>query len=168
MLGLPPSVRIYFATELADMRKGIDGLRAIVEGALRHDPYAGHLFVFVGKSRDKDPVLGPLGIRALIEAAREGPLPTARCRRASSTGGDGGCATRDAPRRHRSQRSSSRAMDSQQRKHLTKQKGDRHRAAGVIKAGRWSCRPSTRSARSRRSSPILRTGSRSSNTRTRS
>ena len=41
MLGLPPSVRIYFATELADMRKGIDGLRAIVEGALRQDPYAG-------------------------------------------------------------------------------------------------------------------------------
>ena len=26
MLGLPPSVRIYFATELADMRNGIDGL----------------------------------------------------------------------------------------------------------------------------------------------
>ena len=27
MLGLPPSVRIYFAAELVDMRKGIDGLR---------------------------------------------------------------------------------------------------------------------------------------------
>ena len=57
MLGLPPSVRIYFATELADMRKGIDGLRAIVEGTLRHDPYAGHLFVFVGKARDKVKIL---------------------------------------------------------------------------------------------------------------
>jgi transposase len=53
MLGLPPSVRIYFAIELTDMRKGIDGLRAIVEGTLRHDPYDGHLFVFVGKSKDK-------------------------------------------------------------------------------------------------------------------
>ena len=41
MLGLPPSVRIYFATEPTDMRKGIDGLRAIVEGTLRHDPYEG-------------------------------------------------------------------------------------------------------------------------------
>ena len=51
MLGLPPTVRIYFATDLADMRKGIDGLRAVVEGTLRHDPYAGHLFVFVGKAR---------------------------------------------------------------------------------------------------------------------
>jgi len=34
MLGLPPSVRIYFATELTDMRNGIDGLRAIVEGMM--------------------------------------------------------------------------------------------------------------------------------------
>jgi transposase len=57
MVGLPPSVRIYFATELTDMRNGIDGLRAIVEGALRHDPYCGHLFVFVGKAKDKVKIL---------------------------------------------------------------------------------------------------------------
>jgi len=57
MLGLPPSVRIYFATELADMRNGIDGLRALVEGTLRGDPYAGHLFVFVGKAKDKVKIL---------------------------------------------------------------------------------------------------------------
>jgi hypothetical protein len=43
MLGLPPSVRIYFATELTDMHDGIDGLRAMVEGALHRDPYDGHL-----------------------------------------------------------------------------------------------------------------------------
>ena len=57
MLGLPPSVRIYFAAELVDMRKGIDGLRALVEGALKKDPYCGHLFVFVGKSKDKVKIL---------------------------------------------------------------------------------------------------------------
>lgn len=57
MLGLPPSVRIYFATEPTDMRKGIDGLRAVVEATLRHDPYEGHLFVFVGKSKDKIKIL---------------------------------------------------------------------------------------------------------------
>jgi transposase len=57
MFALPPSVRIYFATELTDMRNGIDGLRAIVEGVLHHDPYAGHLFVFVGKSKDKVKIL---------------------------------------------------------------------------------------------------------------
>jgi transposase len=57
MLGLPPSVRIYFAAELVDMRKGIDGLRALVEDALKKDPYGGHLFVFVGKSKDKVKIL---------------------------------------------------------------------------------------------------------------
>ena len=57
MLSLPPSVRIYFATELTDMRKGIDGLRSVVESTLEKDPYTGHLFVFVGKSKDKAKVL---------------------------------------------------------------------------------------------------------------
>lgn len=57
MLGLPPSVKIYFATALVDMRKGIDGLRSVVEQALIKDPLSGHLFVFVGKSRDKVKIL---------------------------------------------------------------------------------------------------------------
>ena len=57
MLGLPPSVRIHFAAGLVDMRNGIDGLRAMVEGVLKRDPYSGHLFVFVGKSRDKVKIL---------------------------------------------------------------------------------------------------------------
>jgi len=57
MLGLPPSVRIHFGTALVDMRNGIDGLRAMVEGALRKDPYEGHLFVFVGKAKDKVKIL---------------------------------------------------------------------------------------------------------------
>lgn len=57
MLGLPPSVRIYFATGLVDMRNGIDGLRTIVEQVLQRDPNQGHLFVFVGKSRDKVKIL---------------------------------------------------------------------------------------------------------------
>jgi transposase len=57
MLGLPPSVRIYFAVGLFDMRNGIDGLRALVDGALKKDPYQGHLFVFVGKAKDKVKIL---------------------------------------------------------------------------------------------------------------
>jgi len=52
VLGLPPSVRIYFATGLVDMRNGIDGLRTIVEQILKRNPNDGHLFVFVGKRRD--------------------------------------------------------------------------------------------------------------------
>ena len=57
MLGLPPSVKIYFATGLVDMRNGIDGLRAIVDATLKLNPDDGHLFVFVGKSRDKLKIL---------------------------------------------------------------------------------------------------------------
>jgi transposase len=57
VLGLPPSVRIYFATGLVDMRNGVDGLRTIVEQVLRRNPNEGHLFVFVGKGRDKLKIL---------------------------------------------------------------------------------------------------------------
>lgn len=57
MLGLPPSVKIHFATTLVDMRKGIDGLRVVVDQTLKKDPLSGHLFVFVGKSRDKAKIL---------------------------------------------------------------------------------------------------------------
>jgi len=57
VVGLPPSVKIYFATGLVDMRNGIDGLRAVVEQVLKKSPDDGHLFVFVGKSRDKVKIL---------------------------------------------------------------------------------------------------------------
>ena len=57
VFGLPPSVKIYFSTELVDMRNGIDGLQRLVQGALKKDPYEGHLFVFVGKRRDKVKIL---------------------------------------------------------------------------------------------------------------
>ncbi len=48
MLTLPPSVHIYLATEPVDLRRGHDGLFAIVRNQWRMDPFAGHLFVFVG------------------------------------------------------------------------------------------------------------------------
>ena len=57
MLTLAPSVRIYFATSPVDMRKGIDGLAALVEPTFSKDRFAGHLFVFVGKAGDKVKVL---------------------------------------------------------------------------------------------------------------
>ena len=47
MLGLPPSVRIYFATALVDMRNGVDGLRTIVEQVLKRNPNEGQPACFV-------------------------------------------------------------------------------------------------------------------------
>ena len=49
---LPPTVKIHFATDVVDMRNGIDGLRAVVVASLKKEPTSGHLFVFVGKSKD--------------------------------------------------------------------------------------------------------------------
>jgi transposase len=50
-------VRIYLATAPADMRKGFDTLAALVKDFLGHDPLSGHLFLFVGRSRDRLKVL---------------------------------------------------------------------------------------------------------------
>jgi transposase len=56
MFSLPRSVRIFVAREPADMRKGFDGLAALVrrQGA---DVFNGHLFVFVSKRRDRIKIL---------------------------------------------------------------------------------------------------------------
>jgi transposase len=51
------SARIYLARDEVDMRKGIDGLRALVQSTLQKNPDEGHVFVFVGKARDKVKVL---------------------------------------------------------------------------------------------------------------
>lgn len=57
MLSLPPSVQIYVAVEPADMRKSFDGLSALVEGILKHDPFSGHLFVFRNRRGDRVKIL---------------------------------------------------------------------------------------------------------------
>lgn len=53
MLSLPPSVRIFVATQLVDGRKGVDSLAAIVRSVMLHDPLTGHLYVFFSKRRDR-------------------------------------------------------------------------------------------------------------------
>ncbi len=53
MLSLPPSVRLFVATQAVDGRKGADSLMAMVRDVLRHDPLSGHLFVFFSKRRDR-------------------------------------------------------------------------------------------------------------------
>lgn len=40
--------RVFLCGEVVDMRKGIDGLAAVVVGRLGRDPNAGDVFVFVG------------------------------------------------------------------------------------------------------------------------
>lgn len=56
MLTLPKGVRIYLATEPADMRKGIDGLGSLVR-EFGEDVFSGHLFVFVSRRADRLKIL---------------------------------------------------------------------------------------------------------------
>ena len=57
MLSLPPSVRIFLARGVTDMRKQIDSLAALVSHVLDHDPTSGHLFAFCNRSRDRLKIL---------------------------------------------------------------------------------------------------------------
>ena len=51
------SARIYYCAAPTDMRKGFDSLAAMVRDHLGHDPLSGHLFLFVGRSRDRLKIL---------------------------------------------------------------------------------------------------------------
>jgi transposase len=57
MLSLSRTTRVFLATEPTDMRKGFDGLFAIVENIIREDPFSGHLFVFRNHRRDRLKIL---------------------------------------------------------------------------------------------------------------
>lgn len=53
MLSLPPSVRVFVATQPVDGRKGADSLMTIVRDVFGHDPLGGHLFVFFSRRCDR-------------------------------------------------------------------------------------------------------------------
>jgi len=57
VISLPPTVRILLCTRPTDMRKGFDGLRAIVEQQLGEDALSGHLFVFRNRRGDRLKIL---------------------------------------------------------------------------------------------------------------
>jgi transposase len=51
------SAKVYLATAPTDMRKGFDTLAAMVKQFLKHDPLSGHLFLFVGRGKDRLKIL---------------------------------------------------------------------------------------------------------------
>ena len=57
MLTLPPSVRVYLSTEAVDLRRGHDGLAALVRRQWGDALYEGHLFVFLGRRLDRCKIL---------------------------------------------------------------------------------------------------------------
>jgi transposase len=86
MLSLPSSVRIYFFESPADMRKGFDGLAALVR-ASGLDVFSGHLFVFVSHRGDRVKVLSwerggfVLWYKRLERGRFRRPVPQPGCER---------------------------------------------------------------------------------------
>jgi len=52
MIGLPANTRVWIVAGHTDMRKGFDGLAAMVQTALAANPFCGHVFVFRGRRGD--------------------------------------------------------------------------------------------------------------------
>ena len=57
MLSLPPSVRIYAATEATSMHLSFDRLAALASEVMGADPFSGHLFVFRNRGNAKVKIL---------------------------------------------------------------------------------------------------------------
>ena len=52
MFGLPLGTRVWIAAGVTDMRKGMDGLAALVQTVLAERPFSGDVFAFRGKRGD--------------------------------------------------------------------------------------------------------------------
>ena len=50
-------VRVFLCTSPTDMRKGFDTLAVLVREGLGYDPMSGHLFLFVGRRKDRLKIL---------------------------------------------------------------------------------------------------------------
>jgi transposase len=57
MLSISRATRVFLATRPTDMRKGFDGLFALVENVIREDPLSGHVFVLRNHRRDRLKIL---------------------------------------------------------------------------------------------------------------
>lgn len=57
MIHPPASVRVYLCLSACDMRRSFDGLHALVRDHLRLDPFAGHLYLFANRRRDRLKIL---------------------------------------------------------------------------------------------------------------
>jgi transposase len=57
MIHLPASVRVYLCLSPTDMRRSFDGLHALVRDHLQLDAFAGHLYIFSHRRKDRLKVL---------------------------------------------------------------------------------------------------------------
>jgi transposase len=57
MISAPGGVLIWLVAGFTDLRKGLDGLCALVQSRLQENPFGGSLYIFRGKSGDKIKIL---------------------------------------------------------------------------------------------------------------
>ena len=100
MIGLPAGTRVWLVAGHTDMRKGFDGLAAMVQTALAENPFCGHVFVFRGRRGDILKVLwfDGQGLMLLAKRLERGRFVWPQATRARVA--DAGAAV-DAARRHR-------------------------------------------------------------------
>ena len=53
MITPPAGTRVWLAAGVTDMRRGMNGLAALVQTQLSRDPFSGQLFVFRGRRGDQ-------------------------------------------------------------------------------------------------------------------
>jgi transposase len=70
MIPVPSGVRVWLATGVTDMRRGMNGLTLQVQEAMGRDPYAGDLYVFRGRRGNLIKVLWHDGLGCSLYAKR--------------------------------------------------------------------------------------------------
>src|SRR6266404_3957919 len=95
MISPPSGTRIWLVASLTDLRKGVDGLSALVQHQLQESPFTGELYIFRGKSGDKIKVLwaareaSPLEVWPILGSPRGRRTIAADTGGAQSRGGRG-------------------------------------------------------------------------------
>ena len=62
MIPVPAGVRVWLATGVTDMRRGMNTLALQVQEDLGRDPHAGDLYIFRGRRGDLVKILGVTGL----------------------------------------------------------------------------------------------------------
>jgi transposase len=70
MIAPPSGVRVWLATGVTDMRRGMNGLALQVQQGLQRDPHGGDLYVFRGRRGDLLKILWHDGIGMSLYAKR--------------------------------------------------------------------------------------------------
>ena len=70
MIAPPSGVRVWLATGVTDMRRGMNGLALQVQQALQRDPHGGDLYVFRGRRGDLLKILWHDGLGMSLYAKR--------------------------------------------------------------------------------------------------